>query len=96
MYIYSHLESKIVPGGINTSDKDNTTLPAIVICRPLLDAHDVAAVAALPYERVLALIRSGTIRAGRIGGQYRIDPAELDRFLTERGLPGVVQILEQI
>lgn len=81
---------------MKTETEIRTEIPVLTICRPLLDAHDVAAIAGLPYGRVLSEIRSGRLRAGRVGCQYRIDPVELDRYLTERGLPGVVQVLEQI
>ena len=71
-------------------------IPVWAVCRPLLNVFDVAAIANLPYGRVLTEIRAGRLAAGRIGNQYRIDPVELDRYLTDRGLPGVVTVVEQI
>jgi excisionase family DNA binding protein len=52
--------------------------------RPLLSIHDVAEILNTSWKTVRRRIREGALRASRIGGVWRIDPADLEDFIRDR------------
>jgi excisionase family DNA binding protein len=53
----------------------------IVLARPLLSVRAVASKLSVSEKTVRRLIESGQLPAVRVGGQVRIDPAELEAFV---------------
>jgi excisionase family DNA binding protein len=52
--------------------------------RPLLTPLDLAARLALSRPTIYRLCEDGTIPAMKIGGSWRVDPDEFDRWLARR------------
>ena len=57
--------------------------------RPLLSKRDVAEILNVSMKKIDRLIDkgSGELRAIRIGGVWRIDPADLQDFIRDRRSP---------
>ena len=58
-------------------------MPATLFPRHAYTPAEFGATFGLRVARVWALIRSGELRAGRIGKLYRIPAAEVERFCAE-------------
>jgi excisionase family DNA binding protein len=56
-------------------------LPAIDV-RPLMTPLDVSARLAVTRNTTYKLLETGELPAKRIGGQWRIDPDEFERWLA--------------
>lgn len=54
----------------------------------LLKPKDVAAILDVSYITVMNYIKSGRLKAFKRGGQWRITPRELDRFITKGNRQG--------
>lgn len=55
--------------------------------RPLLNVRDVAEILNNSVKSVYRLIGNGSLSAIRIGGVWRIDPADLQDFIRDRRSP---------